>query len=74
MAATPCTGGTRAKAFITKFEKAKKVPATRPEPSAAMNVRRWIGLVFPVAPITVMKLPGTRKHPPLHERLRSFCA
>ena len=40
MAATPCAGGTRAKAFITKFEKAKKIPATRPEPSAAANVRR----------------------------------
>jgi hypothetical protein len=34
IAAIPCTEGTRAKAFITKFEKAKKIP------SAATNVRR----------------------------------
>jgi hypothetical protein len=28
------------KAFITKFEKAKKIPDTTPELSAATNVRR----------------------------------
>jgi hypothetical protein len=39
MAAIPCPGGTRAKAFITKFEKAKKIPATRLEPSADTNAR-----------------------------------
>src|SRR5262249_34228246 len=48
MAAIPCAGGTRANAFITKFEKAKKIPATRPEPSAARNVSRQIGLFIEI--------------------------
>jgi hypothetical protein len=39
MAATPCAGGTRAKAFITKFENAKKIPATSPEPSADTTIK-----------------------------------
>jgi hypothetical protein len=46
MAAIPCAGGTRAKLFMTKFEKAKKIPATRPEPGAATNVTRQIGLLI----------------------------
>jgi hypothetical protein len=39
MAATPCAGGTRAKAFITKFENAKKIPPTSPEPSADTTIK-----------------------------------
>ena len=39
MAATPLSGRSRASAFITKFEKAKKSPAISPQPSTAANVK-----------------------------------
>ncbi len=39
MAAIPCSGGIRPRAAITKVEKAKKIPATRPLPIAAAKVR-----------------------------------
>lgn len=38
-AAMPCGGGSRPRAIITKLEKAKKTPATSPQPSAAKNVK-----------------------------------
>ncbi len=37
-AAMPRGGGRRAKAFMTKLEKAKKTPPAEPEPSAAKTV------------------------------------
>src|SRR3712207_5376892 len=39
MAATPFSAGRRAKAFITKAEKAKKTPAIIAQPRAARRVR-----------------------------------
>ena len=39
IAAIPSSGGRRAKAFITKDEKAKKAPAISPQPSAATRVK-----------------------------------
>ena len=39
IAATPCAGGSRSSARITKVEKAKKTPATRPVPTAPVTVR-----------------------------------
>jgi len=38
IAAMPCSGGSRVKAFITEFEKAKGSPAMRPDPTAASTV------------------------------------
>jgi hypothetical protein len=38
MAATPCSAGRRARAFITKAEKAKKTPAIIAQPRAARRV------------------------------------
>src|SRR5918994_4888490 len=38
MAAMPCWAGRRARALITKAEKAKKTPAITPHPRAATNV------------------------------------
>src|SRR5262245_16283079 len=39
MAAMPCAAGRRARAFITKDEKAKKTPAINPQPSAEKSVK-----------------------------------
>ncbi|WP_333127379.1 MULTISPECIES: hypothetical protein [unclassified Microcoleus] len=41
MAAIPCAGWSRARAFITNVEKAKKTPAISPQPSAekSFNVK-----------------------------------
>ena len=47
MAEMPALGGWRSSAHITVAEKAKKNPAIRPEPSAAINVR--IGSREPMA-------------------------
>ena len=38
MAAIPLDAGIRKSAFMTKFEKAKKMPPTSAHPSAAANV------------------------------------
>ena len=38
IAAIPAAGAMRPSAFITKVEKAKKAPPTRPEPSAERKV------------------------------------
>ena len=35
----PCAAGRRARAFITKDEKAKKTPAINPQPSAEISVK-----------------------------------
>ena len=49
MAAMPCEGERRAKAFITKAEKAKKTPAINPLPSAEVKVKIEISLsTFPI--------------------------
>ncbi|MEH1803890.1 hypothetical protein [Nostoc sp.] len=39
MAIMPSFGWSRARAFITKVEKAKKTPATNPQPSAVKSVK-----------------------------------
>src|SRR5262245_29468459 len=39
MAAMPCAAGRRARAFITKEEKAKKTPPINPQPSAEKSVK-----------------------------------
>lgn len=38
IAATPCSSGSRASAFITNEEKAKNTPATKPEPIAPIKI------------------------------------
>jgi hypothetical protein len=47
MVATPCAGCSRARAFITKLEKAKKTPAFSPQPRAVtkVNVKRNLSIV-----------------------------
>ncbi|WP_293302548.1 hypothetical protein [Microcoleus sp. PH2017_27_LUM_O_A] len=54
MAAMPCAGGSRLRAFITKVEKAKKTPAISPQPSAdkSFNAKycctiRCCGIILP---------------------------
>ena len=48
LAAMPSSAGSRANAFITKVEKAKKTPAIVPQPSAVTSVRMEVKLVYEI--------------------------
>ena len=48
IAAMPSSAGSRANAFITKVEKAKKTPAIVPQPSAVTSVRMEVKLLYEI--------------------------
>ena len=48
IAAMPSSAGSRASAFITKVEKAKKTPAIVPQPSAVTSVRMEVKLLYEI--------------------------
>jgi len=50
IAAMPLGTGSRARAAMTKFEKAKKTPPTTPEPIAATKVRVGRSFIISGAP------------------------
>ena len=69
MAAMPVGGEMRASALMTKEEKAKKIPAARPQLRAARNVKarsnrtiiERMGLIQPGESLINSELPSARK-------------